>query len=412
MKRIIASLNAVVVLLTILAFGSEDCYASGFAIFNQDALTWGEGDAAIAHTDGPSSIFFNPALLTELDGTQVSIGTTLIIPTNKFTSDSTGNEFKADSRVFFPSTLYLSNKFNEKVSAGLGVFSPFGLGLRWGDTWEGRFIVTDVELRTYDVRPVAAYQITPDISVSAGLDVLRADAKLENKIPSQLGDIDQKFTGDGTGYGYNFGVLFKPVKDVGIGASYRSRVKVKLDGKVEFDNPAIPGSNGNAEIKFPQQALFGISYKGIENLVVEASVRWEGWHSFNELRIDLDQPISGNSSVVYPKDWKNTYAYDIGGQYRLNRTVTLLAGYLYGSTPVPDSTFDPTIPDSITNTVTAGIGLDYDRSNFAFSYGYLHYANRFKENNVPEAIPLPVAKANGKYTGFGHLVCLSFTHKF
>jgi long-chain fatty acid transport protein len=88
--------------------------------------------AVVAHTDSPSTIFFNPAQMNKLDGTQLELGTTFLIARREFNSATSGNTSETKDDVFFPSTFYITHKFNEKVSAGLGVFNPFGLGTDWG----------------------------------------------------------------------------------------------------------------------------------------------------------------------------------------------------------------------------------------------------------------------------------------
>ena len=117
---------------------------------------------------------------------------------------TTGNTFETKDDVFFPSTFYITHKFNEKVSAGLGVFNPFGLGNDWGDTWEGKYLATNSEMVTYTINPTISYQIMPGVSLAIGLDILILDATLENKInlsanagvpPGTLPDAGQKFTG-------------------------------------------------------------------------------------------------------------------------------------------------------------------------------------------------------------------------
>jgi long-chain fatty acid transport protein len=129
----------------------DNAFGSDFAIFTQGATALGQADSVIAHSDSPSAIFFNPALINKLDGTQAEIGTTLIYPIRKFDSDATGREFETESQVFLPSTLYFTHKYNEKLSLGLGVFNNFGLSTKWDDDWEGRYIATNSELTIFTI---------------------------------------------------------------------------------------------------------------------------------------------------------------------------------------------------------------------------------------------------------------------
>jgi long-chain fatty acid transport protein len=94
----------------------QNAHASGFGIFTQSASSLGQGSAVVAHTDSPSTIFFNPALMNTLSGTQVELGTTMLFPNREYESPS-GNSFETKDTVFFPSTFYITHKFNDKVSA-------------------------------------------------------------------------------------------------------------------------------------------------------------------------------------------------------------------------------------------------------------------------------------------------------
>ena len=100
--------------------------ASGFAVYTHGAKELGMLGATVAHTEGPASIFFNPALISNLSGTQFEAGTTIVIPSVKFTSSLTGQTEKAESPNSPVPYLFATHQLNENLTAGLGVFMPFG----------------------------------------------------------------------------------------------------------------------------------------------------------------------------------------------------------------------------------------------------------------------------------------------
>ena len=81
---------AVFVFLFLVLCALQNAYGSGFAIYTQGASALGQADSVIAHTDSPSAVFFNPALINKLEGTHIESGTTLISPSREFKSDITG----------------------------------------------------------------------------------------------------------------------------------------------------------------------------------------------------------------------------------------------------------------------------------------------------------------------------------
>ena len=376
---------------------------SGYAVFTQGASALGQGNAVTAHADDPTAVFYNPALINKLAGAQVQLGTTLIYPQKEFT-DASGDSFDTKSTINHPTTFYATYKFSDKISAGLGVFSPFGLGSEWGTTWPGKNITTKSEVQTFDINPVVSAQITPYLALAAGVDVLLLDATLES-IHSTGASV--KFEGSGTGIGYNFGALLDFGKDFSLGASYRSQIKVTVKGDSSTNStlpPLMAALNGSGEtdLTLPQQITAGLAYKGIDRLTLEAGLRWEGWSSFEKLQLQ----VNGSPLPATPRNWKDVFGFNVGAKYKLNDTYALLAGYLYGNSPVPDNTFDPTIPDSDTHVFSVGTDVDYKKYKVALAYAYQLFEERTKSNSIgPPA-------SNGKFESDAHMLALSFVYRF
>lgn len=388
--------------LLAVSFTSE-VHASGFGIFTQGADALGQANATVAHSDGPSAAYFNPALLTSLTGTQVELGTTAVVPSRKFKSDLDGSREETEDKVYFPSTFYLTHQFNDHWSAGLAVFNPFGLGTVWDSDWEGNTIATKSRITTFNINPTVACQVTPKLAIGAGLDILLLDAKLKSKY-LLAPTIDQKFTGDGEGIGFNLGLQLQITDALSFGTAYRSEIEIDIDGKAEF-SAIIPDMEGKATLTLPAQFTAGLAYRFSPDWTIEAGVRWEDWSSFDELAIDF-----GAASMIYPRDWDDTWAFNIGTKYRLNNRVALMAGYLYGDNPVPDSTFEPAIPDSDTHLFTVGSELTFDQFKVALAYGFQLQEDRDKETNQYTALDGTVA--NGSYENYIHLAAISLSYTF
>ena len=279
------------VVVTLMAGISAPSFASGYSIFTQSAYSLGQGNAAYAVNENPSAVYFNPALITKLDGTQVELGTTLIDINYEFASQQGGANNESERSRFFPSTFYLTHQINDKLSAGFGLYTPFGLGTEWDDEWEGRYITTTTDLTTVDLTAVLAYQVAPGVAMAAGIDYLYLDASIENKINlSAFGvpDANQTFGGTGSALGFNLGLSLDVNKDIAFGLSYHSGFKVDLDGDAEFDfvagTPAavsdnFPDTQAESKIDLPQKLHAGLAYSGLEDVSLQAGVTWEGWHS-------------------------------------------------------------------------------------------------------------------------------------
>jgi long-chain fatty acid transport protein len=142
-------------------------------------------------------------------------------------------------------------------------------------------------------------------------------------------------------------------------------------------------------------------------------VRWEDWESTDDLTIELDQPVVGQSENIIPRNWNSTWTYNIGGQYRLTETVALNAGYLYGKDCVPDSTFEPLIPDSDAHLFTLGTDLRFGSWTVSGAFGYEHHEDRSKDNTIGDPLSGDSKfTANGDYENDIYLIALSVGYKF
>jgi len=433
-------------LCCLICLSAAPVFASGFGVFTQGATGLGQGNAVVAHPTGPSSLYFNPALLNDVPGRQVEVGTTGINADRSIKLVSGGQENTADTWNF-PSTFYYTEQFNEKISAGFGLFFPFGLSTEWEDDYEGRYLGTYGDITTLNINPVLSYRVTDRLSLAGGFSFVYLDATLKKKINQTaayaltdlqlsggsggvlpplggpLEDINQNFEGDGWGAGYNFGVLFKATDRISLGATYRSHVDIPVQGKAKFLNvdpllgPAFPETKGEADIRLPAQVTAGIAVTVTDNLVVEAGARWEDWESTTELKVELERPVLGQTADITPRDWKSTWAYNIGGQLQINKMWALNAGYLFGENAVPSSTFEPLVPDSDAHLFTLGVDWHSGAWTVSGAFGYELHDKRDKVNALGDPLGSmltggPVDTANGTYESDIYLVGLSLGYRF
>ena len=377
--------------------------ASGFALFTTGATELAQCDSVIAHTEGPASNFYNPALLPALSGTQIEMGTIMLKPAIDFKSDLTGQKTSSRSNYFFPSSLLISHKIDDRFSVGLGVYSTFGLGNEWPDDWEGKYIVTYSKLKTYNINPNLAWKVSNSFTLAWGLDILLGDITLEQKV-SLPPDAKQKIKGEGDGYGYNLGMLYKVSEDLVFGMSYRSGITLEIEGDYSL---AIAGlkTGVKTDLDLPAQIFAGISYKPSENILLEIGGKWEEWSSYKDLKLKANLPIFlGSDTITMPKDWKNVFGFNIGIKYNIDSTLSISAGYLHEGNPVPSDTFEPSVPVSDRNDYSVGIQKTFNKYKIGLSYLYDRYDSRHKNNNVGSG------SANGKYEQDIHMIGLSISY--
>jgi len=132
----------------------------------------GMSSAFIAVADDPSAILHNPAGLTQLHGTSLYGGATLVMPSSTYTAPS-GQSVDTETQVFLPPHLFVATDFGaEKAVFGLGVFAPFGIGGRkWPADGPTRYGSVESFIGTVTINPTVAVALLPGLSVAAGLRV-------------------------------------------------------------------------------------------------------------------------------------------------------------------------------------------------------------------------------------------------
>jgi long-chain fatty acid transport protein len=112
-----------------------------------------------------------------------------------------------------------------------------------------------------------------------------------------------------------------------------------------------------------------------------------------------------NTTTQVPENWRNTFTAGIAGDWKFAENWIVRGGYQHYKTPVPDSTFSPTIPDSDQNVITAGLQYHWGRHAIEGAYGYVMYDDRHIDNG-------PAYPFNGDYKWNVHLFALSYNFAF
>ena len=418
-------ISASILMTTPLAFGA------GFSLYEESARGNALGGAMTARADDPSALYYNPAGITQLPKTQTAIGMSVINPrmdvqttgTIGYTAlpgvlfpggvnpapallqmpISTGSAQTTnhmDDNYYYVPNLYVTQQLTEKTWVGVGVFSRFGLGVEFPTDWAGRFNSYNAQIKTTEINPNVAVKLADNFSVSAGLSAMYFNLTLQSKIAGQLvptailqntgavsaatlatygtNEIDQRMTGDSWGYGYNFGLLYKPYDFLSLGATFRSEVRQNVTGTVEFTNTTaaqqayLPGSvDANGKITLPSSLNFGINVKPIKNLSVEFDAFLTNWSSYSQLSLNLAQPVLGSYSSTSAKNWKDVWSYRVGVEYNATDWMDVRLSYIYDESPVPDGTIDYLLPDNDRNIFGGGLGFHKYNFTLDFSFNYL-----------------------------------------
>lgn len=384
----------------------------------------GQGHAVVARGNDPSAVFFNPAGIVQLDGTQFMLGLTPIAPFTTFTNEGTevpsgtpqlgvvvGTKTDTENQVFFPPHLYLTHRYKDGVGIGLGLTSQFGLGTKWPENWDARYVSYNVDIKTLYLNPNIAVQLQPGWSMAAGLNYVYSTADLKNKI--YLGTDEDLHIKDaaGDGWGYNLGMLVKLTENNTLGVSFRSPVKIHYEGDAEFTGTVFGTSDTDVQTDLTMPSLFsiGVANTSIPDLTLEFDLQWTGWSSIDSLNLDFANAVTDFSA---PKNWNDVLALRFGGEYRLDKTMALRLGYVYDPTPIPDDTIDTLVPDSDRHDFSIGVGWGFENFTIDFAYMAIVLKERKVNSVLNTANPAAPYRLHGTYETLAHLAGLSLTYRF
>ena len=385
MKKIILPMIKLIiatVLVTLMAFGG------GFQLNETGARAMAQGGAFVARASDPSAIYFNPAGLS-FQGSSLYLGTTLITPNVSFfgpSNYSMNTETKMVDQTFTPINVYGVYQVTNDLHIGLGVTNPYGLGTEWPAGWIGQYVSQKIDLQSFYITPTVAYKVSDQLSLGVGVNYVMGSVKMKLATSIPFNSPPPIVTLDltATGVGFNGGVIYKPTRELSIGASYRSAVKLDATGSASFDpNYSVlnlPTGDAAASIELPATAFFGASYKVMDNLEVEADYQYVGWSSYKELKIEFKADPTKNK--VSPKDYVDTYILRVGAEYTMG-DLQVRAGYLYDRTPVTEQYDEPLLPDANRNGYTVGLGYNLTESlRMDATYFFLKFDQRKVENTV------------------------------
>jgi long-chain fatty acid transport protein len=358
----------------------------------------GMGTAFAAVADDPSAIVHNPAGLGFQKGTKLYAGVTGVV-TNSSITDSFGQKEKTDFRVYYPPHLYVTSDLNtEKIVAGMGIFSPFGIGGRnWHEQGLTRYLSSESLIATLAANPTVAWRVYPSLSFACGMVYLWSYDRMEQRVDQSFvtaADGNSSFEADGDGWGYNLGLLWRATDSFNVAVAFRSAIIVDLKGKIQLENIAPPlqplfgGSNfstpASTDLKFPPIVTVGISWKPCHHWTLALETEWLGWSSFDRQTIYFEYPVpaAGFNDIVIDLNWKNSWIYKIGVEYLPNDNLALRFGYGYSLSPVPDTTLNPTNPDAPQHDFCLGLGYTINRLTVDLFCIYALYEDRNVSNTI------------------------------
>lgn len=451
---------------------SGNAAASGFALIEQSASGLGNAYAGgAAGAEDASTIFFNPAGMSRLNGRQIALALHAIKPSAKFSGTVTGLAplqiagagagGDAGDLALIPNG-YFTMEINPQTRFGIGVNVPFGLQTEYDGNWMGRFQAIKSKIETVNLNPSLSYQLNDSVAIGAGVSYQHIKGDLSSAVNysaagaaagaaaaaaaaiaggapvgsapylaavaagqaaglAAAGGANSEgvstVTGSDTAWGYNLGILIKANSQTRIGLAYRSSVKYNLSGSVAFAsvpiglaaNPLVSNGPVNLAIKMPDTVSASVFHQLNGKWDLMADLNWTGWSVFQQLNIVRPNDATLGGTPIQ-ENWHDTWRVSVGANHHYNEQWTARAGLALDQTPVSGTYRTARIPDADRAWLSFGGQYRPSRES-AVDFGYAHL---FVNDSHIADKQAASGKGNliGNYQNSVDILSAQYTHNF
>ena len=406
--------------LMALAF-SGAASAAGFQLLEQNASGIGNayaGSAAVA--ENASTIFYNPAGMTQLQAREVSLGGSLVKTSFEFNNSGSsvgalqgaGNTSDGGTLGFIPNA-YMSWALSKDLYLGFGIGAPFGMKTEYDNPWLGAAQSISFEIKTINLNPSIAWRVTDWVSLGFGLNWQKVEAEyVRSASVSSAGLRDSTVTlklSDDS-WGWNTGVLFNLGPATKVGVSYRSSIKYETKGDIAIESSGSAAANATtaalkagggasdaaASIKMPDTMIISATQKLGNQWELLGDLSWTGWSSIPKVDIMRTSGVlNGRVAQVLDTDFRDTWRFALGANYKLNDAWKLKMGVAYDQTPVKDPEHRLTsLPDNNRTWFSAGAQWKPSKAMAVDVGGAYLYVKDAEINNNQTPSPLTAANAS------------------
>lgn len=429
--------------------------AGSFQLPTDNAAGWARANAGGSlFANDPTAAYNNPAAMAFFNGPMLQVTGTGIRPSAKFEGEfrdqqgkpvSGGNPNGFGKVVPFPNMAFAVPVSDQLVIGG-SVTVPYGLVSDYDPSWQGRYFGTKTSVQSIAISLSAGFKINDQFSIGAGIVGQRTKAQLNTTLDpygsaagllgsTALGqpqsddvklnvDVKKKLT-----FGYFVGAEFKPSAADSIGVSYHSKITQNLSGQYRlygsdaaknlialaptvFPTAGLPalkpaGDRANAQFDLPAFVSIDWVHAFSNQFSLAASAKWTDWSLFKNLTLTSN----GDTLISLPEKYKDTWAYGLGGDYKVNEQWTLRAGIGYDESPTNIISRDPRIPDGSRRLLAFGVGYQATR-NIAVDFGYQHQFVSDTPVRLTNPAALGYGTMNGKFKDHGDVFSFTGTYKF
>ncbi|TYW40451.1 outer membrane protein transport protein [Vibrio cholerae] len=400
-----------------LASVSTFTQAAGFQLAEYSATGLGRayaGEAAMA--DNASAQWRNPAMLTYLEGTQVSAGAIYVNPNVDVEgtvnhaqlgkTHASSNDFAHDAVI---PNFYLSHQLNEQMALGFALGTNYGMETDLGTEFAASHFGNQASVISKEANLNIAYQILPQLSIGGGVRYVMGEGHFGATAPAKnlirhpvtnnvmtlpKGTTLKYMEGEDNSWGWQVGSAWQINQNHRVGFAYKSEVVMDFEGHAEG---VSYGSYkpGMMSVTLPATAELASFHQLNDQWAIHASINWTDWSSFKELTAVFPE----KSDLIKSENWEDNYRFALGTTYQYDAKLALRAGVAYDTSAVDDKNRTATIPETDRTWVSVG-GSYVATPQLTLDAGFTYiFAKDATINEPRDASDQTAAAIGGAFTG-------------
>lgn len=440
--------------------------ASGYHFGTQSVNAQGTANAAAAEAADASTIFYNPAGLSKLDSSQISVNANIVFPSIHYEAESAtdftgipvqGSKSGKITKTTVAPHVYGAYKASDDVTLGLGVYVPFGSATEYEKDSVLRHNINKLGLTTIAIEPVVAWKLNDRHSFGAGIIAQhtsaelrkyadwgiqqKAEAKASGKPDAAIaaaiqadGHADVK--GSDWGFGYQLAWMWDINDRARMGVNYRSKVSHTLEGTAEWAADGavakqawaaklleargyVPNEKAGVKIVTPESLSVHGMYRATDKTNLFGDVTWTRHSRFNKAELVFEKEkiiVNGQSDrTVITPNWRNTYKVAFGGSYQVTEPLQLRAGIAFDKSPVRNADYRMnSLPDG--NRIWFSAGMKYHiGKNHVVDAAYTHIHINDTSYRTAKASGNDVdskGASSARFKNKADILGLQYTYKF
>lgn len=383
--------------------------AEGFGINEWSAEGVAMGGARMFAEDDPANVAYNPASIAKVKGTACKSGAVYISPHGKYTAvKASDGSIVPGKNVVHPGILpyfYYVDQIDEKQWFGIGAFTRFGMISEFG---KDSIVATNAyssELKGMSITPTYAWKPDAKVSAAVGAEINYVALDLKKKIAG--GAYDSETEGDTTALGWNAAINYEFDRKNEIGLVYRSRITHTMDADFTSTYSAL-NSKAHGKVVLPDSYAIGYNHKFDDKTRVELNGTYTMWSTYDKLLMTFDNGMVSNDA----KNWSNGWRYAIGVERKLSDKYTLMAGFAYDGSVIPDEHADFMIPTG--NRRTYSLGTQYHDKNqtVALTLGHLDIGDKdISPKMTSSGTPADAFSSVHTHSNYAKVVAIGYERK-